>query len=125
VIPNGLIGNARVTNESGGGSKKHRFHIEVCVAYGSNVSEVREILESCGIDLKGVAKTPAPRATFARMGDSALHFKLLVWLNSSVHLENVRDALNTMVYEKLNERGVAIPFPQVQVHLPEPTPKAD
>ncbi len=120
VIPNGLIGNARVTNESGGGSKKHRFHIEVCVAYGSKVDDVKDVLESCGIDLKGVAKSPAPRAIFDRMGDSALHFRLMVWLNSSVHLENVRDALNTMVYAKLNERGIGIPFPQMELHVNPP-----
>jgi small-conductance mechanosensitive channel len=117
VIPNGLISNSRVINESGGPGIKHRIRVEVSVAYGSKVNEVREVLEGCGQDVRGICSSPAPRTFFRSMGDSGLQFELLVWLETPVVRERVLDRLNTLIYERLNEQGIEIPYPKLDLYV--------
>src|SRR5690606_6831742 len=47
IVPNSLIGNAQIVNESGGPNKQARVGITVECAYGSDVDVVRELLLSC------------------------------------------------------------------------------
>ena len=44
-IPNAVMGNAKITNESGGPAVEHRIRIPVGVAYGTRPAKVVEILE--------------------------------------------------------------------------------
>ena len=43
-IPNAVIGNAKITNESGGPWIKHRIRVPIGVAYGSNTEQVVTVL---------------------------------------------------------------------------------
>ncbi len=45
TVPNAVIANAKIVNESGGPWVKHRMRVAVGVAYGSDVDEVCRILE--------------------------------------------------------------------------------
>ena len=43
TIPNSIMGNTQIINESGGQHKKYRIRIKVGVAYGSDVDQVKQI----------------------------------------------------------------------------------
>ena len=57
-IPNAVIGNAKITNESGGPWVLHRIRIPVGVAYGSDTELVVKLLEQVASD--NSAKTTSP-----------------------------------------------------------------
>ncbi len=44
TVPNGVIGNAKIINEAGGPSARHRIRTAVGVAYGSDIDQVIETL---------------------------------------------------------------------------------
>jgi len=46
TVPNSVMGNAKIINESGGPHEKMRLRIAVGVAYGSDIHEVESLLES-------------------------------------------------------------------------------
>ena len=64
-----------------------------------------------------VVHDPAPRVRFVEMGDSALIFRVQVWIDEPILRGQVIDALNTSIYNGLNAAGITIPFPQRDVHV--------
>ena len=119
TIPNSLIANGTVVNETGGPHDKRRVRVTVGVAYGSDVDKVKEVLMEVGVNSKYAAKSPEPRVRFREFGDSALTFQLMVWIDEPVLRGRAVDELNTAIYKRFNAEGIAIPFPQRVVHMPK------
>jgi small-conductance mechanosensitive channel len=117
TIPNAVIANAKITNESGGPTEKHRVHIAVGVAYGSDIDKVRSILYNIALANQNVSADPEPRVRFRAFGDSSLDFQLLCWVDKPVLRGLVIDELNTAIYKEFNKNNVEIPFPQRAVHI--------
>lgn len=117
TIPNAVIGNSKITNESGGPSEKHRVNISIGVAYGSDVDKVRMILYSIAEKNVNVCDDPEPKVRFRAFGDSSLDFQLLCWIEKPASRGQVIDELNTAIYKTFNKQKVEIPFPQRDVHL--------
>ncbi len=125
TLPNAQIANSKIINESGGRWLKSRLSIDVGVAYGSDVDRVREILLKAAKSVKHVAEKPAPRVRFRAMGDSALLFRLLCWIDEPVLRGRTIDALNTAAYRMLTAEKIKIPFPQREVHVWKMTTEQD
>jgi small-conductance mechanosensitive channel len=128
TIPNAIIGNAKIINESGGPWEKHRIRLPVGVAYGSNPHQVIEVLEAAAAANKDVISYPEPRVRMRGFGESALNFELLCWIEKPVQRGLVLHELLLDVYDRFNAAGIRIPFPQRDVHMiekPPPAPPAD
>ena len=67
-IPNAVMGNAKITNESGGPAVEHRIRVPVGVAYGTNPEQVVEILESVAADEQLILERPAARVRMRSFG---------------------------------------------------------
>jgi small-conductance mechanosensitive channel len=117
TLPNAQIANSKIVNESGGRWLKSRVSIDVSVAYGSDIDRVREILIGAARSVKHVVDKPAPRVRFRAMGDSALLFRLMCWIDEPVMRGRTIDGLNTAVYRMLTAERINIPFPQREVHV--------
>jgi len=119
TVPNAVIANAKIVNETSGPYAKMRVRVKVSVAYGSDVDRVREILLACVEGVEHVVKTPAPRVRFREFGDSGLLFELLAWIEEPVFRGRVLDRLNTMVYKAFNEDGIEIPYAKQDLYIKE------
>ena len=119
TIPNSVMGNSKIFNESGGHHEKERVRIQVGVAYGSDIDQVREVLMQIGRDHPMACNDPEPRVRFRRFGDSGLDIELLVWIDEPVLRGRVIDALNTSVYKQFAEEGIEIPYPKRDVYVKE------
>jgi small-conductance mechanosensitive channel len=122
TLPNAVIANAKIINESGGPWEKSRVTIKVGVAYGSDVDRVREALLRAARSVDHVVPDPEPRIRFLEMGDSALIFRVMCWVDEPVLRGRCVDGLNTAVYKTLAEEEIQIPFPQREIHLRQPLP---
>jgi len=112
TIPNSLMANTKITNESGGRWVKYRIRIKVGVAYGSDVDQVVEVLERVAREHATVCREPSPRVRMRGFGDSSLDFELLCWIELPVHRGLVSHELYMAVYKALGENNIEIPFPQ-------------
>jgi len=117
TIPNAVIANAKIVNESGGPWVKHRIRVPVGVAYGSDVDEVCKLLEETAKAHPRVVKQPAPRVRMRAFGTSSLDFELLAWIDHPQLRGLIRHELLIVIYKALNENEIEIPFPQTDIHL--------
>jgi len=117
TIPNGVLGNAKIINEAGGPSTRHRIRISVGVAYGSDIDQVIEVLSNVAADHDEVCKSPEPRVRFRRFGESSLDFELLSWIDQPVDRGRVTHELNCAVYKSFQKEDIQIPFPQRDLHV--------
>jgi small-conductance mechanosensitive channel len=120
TLPNAQIANSKIVNESGGPWLKFRVSINVGVAYGSDVDHVREVLARAVEEVELAIAEPAPRIRFIEMGDSALIFRVMCWVDEPVLRGQCIDALNTAVYKHLGAESINIPFPQREIHIRQP-----
>jgi small-conductance mechanosensitive channel len=117
TIPNAVIGNSKIVNETGGRHDKERVRIKVSVAYGSDIDKVREVLLACAAEGSYVCDEPAPRIRFRRFGDSGLDFELLVWVEMPKLRGRLTDELNERVYKAFAAASIEIPYPKRDVYI--------
>jgi len=120
-VPNAVIGNAKITNESGGPWIKHRISVKVGVAYGSDVDQVVELLEGIARQNSGIVDHPAPRVRMRAFGASSLDFELLGWIAHPEMRGLVKHQLLLEIDQVFREHAVVIPFPQRDVHIMRPS----
>lgn len=118
TVPNAMIANSTIVNESGGPSPKFRVALNVGVSYSSDVDQVTAILLEVAREVKEVADDPEPRVRFTSFGDSSLDFKLLCWVEDPAIRGLCLHHLHTLTFRKFREHGVEIPFPQRVMHMP-------
>lgn len=117
TVPNSLMGNAKITNEAGGPYSKTRIRVKVGVAYGSDIDQVREVLEKIANDNEKVCGLPEPRVRFRNFGASSVDFELLCWIDQPVLRGQVLDQLYSEVYKKFMEHGIEIPYTKQDVYI--------
>jgi len=119
TVPNAIIGNAMIVNQSSGPTKTMRVKVGASVAYGSDVDRVREILEGCTADLPHCDHSRRPSIRFNAMGESSLDFLVMVWVSHPMWRGTIINELNTRIYKALGEAGLEIPFPQRDLYVKE------
>jgi MscS family membrane protein len=119
TVPNAVIANARIVNETGGPYSKMRVRVKVSAAYGSDVDQVRDVLLSCTEEAAFLVPDPAPRVRFRSFGDSGLDFELLAWIEEPLYRGRVLDELNRRVYKAFAAAGIEIPYPKQDVYVKE------
>lgn len=119
TVPNSVIANSQIVNQTGGPSDKMRVRVKVEAAYGSDVDQVEEVLLGCVEGVEQVCSDPAPRVRFRAFGGSGLGFELLAWIDEPVYRGRVLHALNTNVYKAFNAAGIEIPYAKQDVYVKE------
>ncbi len=119
TVPNAVIGNAKIKNQSGGRWEKFRLRIKVGVAYGTDLDLVVKVLEDIGKKAENVCETPTPRVRMRLFGASSIDFELLVWIDEPVLKGRVTHSLLMTVYKKFNENNIEIPYSKQDVYIKE------
>ena len=119
TIPNAIIGNSRITNESGGPYEKFRIRVSVGVAYGSDIDQVKSVLMDVALKEPAVCEEPEPRVRFRVFGASSLDIDLLCWVENPEVRGRVLDALNTTIYKRFKAEGIEIPYSKQDVYIKE------
>lgn len=122
TIPNAIMGNTRIINESGGPHEKFRIRAQVGVAYGSDIDQVKAILMDIALNETQVCNDPEPRVRFRTFGASSLDVDLLCWVNTPEERGRVLDALNTNIYKRFKQEGVEIPYSKHDLYIKEMPP---
>ena len=121
VVPNSKFVTDIVINWSHL-EKRTRFHINVGVAYGSDVEKVTRILIDCADRHEKISRTTKPFVRFKDFGDSSLDFQLYFWTTETFQVENIKSEIRYEINAMFKEQGVQIPFPQRDVHIKSQPP---
>lgn len=112
IIPNSVIANSKIVNESGGRWLKYRIRIKVGVAYGSDLKLVVKLLEDVAKEHTRVCRDPDPRVRMRGFGDSSLDFELLCWIEHPMQRGLISHELYMALNDTLARHKIEIPFPQ-------------
>lgn len=124
VIPNKSLITDRFVNWTLSDSST-RLIVKVGVDYRADPEEVRSLLLELAGAHPQVLRDPAPAAFLMEFGPSALHFELRCFVGTIIDRLRVTHALHTQILAALRARGIGIPFPQMDVHLPASVRAAD
>jgi potassium efflux system protein len=127
VVPNGDLLNNHVINWSLSRSNR-RLVIPIGVAYGSDLQEVKRILESVVNEDLRIVKYPAALAAAKSFSESAIGFELIFWIKNPTDSTIILGDVIIAIHLAFNQAGITIPFPQHEVYLKaekESTPKED
>ncbi|MCU4157033.1 mechanosensitive ion channel [Carboxylicivirga sp. A043] len=116
IVPNGQLISNEVINWTHS-DQIRRYEVLVGVAYGSDVEQVKTILEEQIAKHDDILTVPEPSVLFINMGDSSLDFRMLYWISKVRNGLEIHSAITQQVYNALNEAGIEIPFPQRDVHI--------
>ena len=94
-----------------------RIVIRVGIAYGSNVEQALQILREVVWAHPRALKEPAPLIVFENFGDNALELSARCFLDSIDQRMTVMTELRTAINRAFQAAGIAIAFPQRDVHL--------
>lgn len=114
IIPNGGLANSSLTNFSA--EPRRRVDWTFGVAYGDSSQKTRDtLMELINADSR-ILRDPEPFIALSGLGDSSVNFVVRVWVEAADYWAVFFD-MNEKVYNKFNEAGLNIPFPQMDVHL--------
>lgn len=116
-IPNAVMGNAKITNESGGPAVEHRIRIPIGVAYGTEPVRVVDLLERIARENTLILDHPAPRVRMRAFGESSLDFELMGWIKYPEQRGLTRHNLLIEIDSCFREEKIQIPYPQRDIHL--------
>lgn len=122
IVPNSEFIGQSVVNLSRG-TNTVRLHVPIGVAYGSDPEEVKAVLLKVADENLDVLDDPAPEVQFREFADSSLNFELLVWSTQYERKQAIISGLNFAIFRAFKQRGIQIPFPQMDVHV-DPGEKA-
>jgi len=119
TIPNNIMGNTKILNESGGPHTKYRIRVKVGVAYGTDVDVVRRLLAEVADAEGAICGDPEPRVRFRSFGNSSLDFELLGWIEEPSLRGRVIDSLLTSIYKRFMSEGIEIPYTKQDLYIKE------
>ncbi len=114
IIPNSQIMNAAITNYSANDTR--RIDLVVGVSYGDDLDKVRATLEELISAEERILRDPAWTIAVAELADSSVNFYVRPWVKTDDYWP-VRFELTEAIKKRFDEVGIAIPFPQQDVHL--------
>ncbi|WP_291859835.1 mechanosensitive ion channel domain-containing protein [Marinilabilia sp.] len=116
IVPNHNFVGDKVINWSYN-EQRTRFHVEVGVAYGSDVRLVERLLIESALEQDEVINEPKPHVLFRDFGDSSLDFRLFFWVEEVFYVEILKSKIRFTIDAKFRDNGVTIPFPQRDLHF--------
>ncbi len=116
IIPNSDLCNTMLTNQAFPNSRA-KGRINIGVAYGSDVDQVKQLLVATASEVEVVLVDPVPEAFLVSFGDSALNMALFFWVEEYSTLFAITDKINTLILKRFDEHSIEIPFPTRTVKL--------
>ena len=116
-VPNAIIANGKIVNESSGRHIKSRTRVAVSVAYDVDIDHVKKVLLEVASKENEICTDPEPRVRFRRFGASGLDLELLVWIDDPEIRGRVVDSLNTAIYKHFAVEGIEIPYSKHDLYI--------
>lgn len=112
-IPNSAVVAAQIVNYSC--EPTRRVDVNVSASYDAPIQDVLDALVEAG-KVDKVLTEPAPVAFVTAYGESAIQYSLRIWAKNENYWD-VYFAANRKVKEIFDQRGIAMTYPHLNVHL--------
>ena len=114
VLPNGTLSGGCITNYTK--CDRRRIDISVGIAYEEDIRKAREVLLQVLMEEPGILKDEDMRVFVDSLADSAVLLNVRGWAEKDAFWETKWRLAENVKYA-LDDAGIRIPFPQMDVHL--------
>ncbi len=114
IIPNGQLANSSIVNYTT--EDRRRVDLVFGVAYGDKAELARQVLMDLIKNDSRIHNDPEPFIALSELADSSVNFVIRVWVNRDDYW-GVHFDMKENVYKAFAEKGLSIPFPQMDVHV--------
>jgi len=114
--PNAALANQRIVN-LGSGGRPVAWNVRIGLPYGLPPAEVKAALATAVKGAEGVAPTPEPGIFVESFGDSAIVYRLRVWMREPTAVARFVDGVNSRIWYELRRAGIEVPYPMRVVEL--------
>jgi len=123
IVPNANLVQATVNNLTMR-DKAIRLRATVGVHYGSDMGQVRMVLEDMAASLNWRNTALEPQVLLLSFGSSSVDWEVSIWSDDPWASRRDLSRLYEATWDALNHAGVTIAYPQVDVHLDAPVTEA-
>ncbi len=120
VVPNGMLANSNILNMSAVNDR--RIDIKVGISYDADIRRAKEALLRVLEEDPGVLQEQEKLVFVEELADSSVILNLRCYSSNELFWET-KWRLTEKVKYALDEAGIGIPFPQMDVHLKNPLAK--
>jgi small conductance mechanosensitive channel len=119
IVPNSAIYGSTIENISY--NAERRVDVGVGVDYSADIDATRAVLEKAAKSLTNIIEGEGrgTQVVLGDLGDSSVNWTVRAWVPAS-DFWPTKEALTRAVKMHLDEAGISIPFPQMDVHLDKP-----
>lgn len=117
IIPNGDVYGGVITNVTA--KETRRIDLVIGIGYDDDLREAKRILEELVTSDERVLEDPAPLVAVGELGGSSVDLLVRPWTKTSDYFATKCD-LTERIKLALDEAGISIPYPQMDVHLDSP-----
>ena len=114
IVPNAKVLGDNITNYSA--KETRRVDLLIGVSYTDDLQKVENVLQDVLAKNERVLKDPAPTIAVMELADSSVNFAVRPWVKTADYWSVYFD-LTKNIKLRFDAEGIAIPFPQRDVHL--------
>ena len=117
TIPNGVIGNQKVINESGGNHQKMRVRIRIQCAYESDLDQVVDVLMAVAEAEPGLCQYPSPRVRIKAFAESGINLQIQAWIDRPQDRGRIMHATFIGIHKAFAQHGIEIPYAKRDIRI--------
>ena len=114
IVPNGSIFGSTIENVTF--HPIRRVDVAVGTDYPADLNATRKVLEDAAASVEPQADGKEPQVYLSELGDSSIAWSVRVWTSTEDYW-GVKEELTQKVKDALDEAGIGIPYPQMDVHM--------
>lgn len=117
TVPNGVIGNTKIVNESGGSHTAMRIRLNLQCAYEANLQTVEDVLMKLAEEEPEISKHPAPRVRVRGFGESGINLQLMGWIAQPADRGRISHLMYKKIHTAFREHNLEIPYPKRDIMI--------
>ncbi|MBO4588684.1 MAG: mechanosensitive ion channel [Bacteroidales bacterium] len=114
IVPNSSLATTSLINHTK--QPEIRLDVVASVAYGTDLDYAKGVLKDIIDSDPLILKEPAAKIAVSELGSSSVNFSLWMWVKTEDYW-TVWMRIREEIYNGFREKGISIPFPQMDVHV--------
>ncbi|MEC5127646.1 mechanosensitive ion channel domain-containing protein [Verrucomicrobiales bacterium BCK34] len=114
TLPNGEVYSNAIINYTA--KEQRRIDLVIGIGYDDDLRKAKQVLEGILADEERVLKEPAPLVAVGELGASSVDILVRPWTTTPDYFAT-KCAITEKIKLALDEAGISIPYPQMDVHL--------
>ena len=118
IVPNNEIAGKSIVNYSAESTR--RVDLIAAIGYGDDYDHAKKVIDQMIKEDKRILTDPEAFVGISELADNSVNISLRLWVKQADYWDVYFD-MNEKIYKRFDSEGLNIPYPQMDVHIHNPT----